>query len=212
MNIPFTIEEFLRVFKVYNNAVWPMQIITYLMGIGILYIILRNVHYSGRITSAVLSFYWLWMGIVYHIIYFSSINKAAYIFGALFILQGILFLLAGVIKTNISVTIKSDIYSITGSIFVIYALVIYPVIGYFSGHVYPQSPCFAVAPCPVTIFTFGILLWADKALPKYILIIPLLWSLIGFNAALFLSIKEDYGLLIAGLVGAIMIIIKNRKK
>jgi hypothetical protein len=68
-----------------------------------------------------------------------------------------------------------------------------------------------VAPCPVTIFTFGLLLLADKRVPKYLLVIPFLWSLLGFSAALALTIREDIGLLIAGVLGTILIAVRDRK-
>lgn len=41
--------------------------------------------------------------------------------------------------------------------------------------------------------------------------IPLLWSMIGFFAALSLGITKDYMLLVAGVVGTALIIMKNRK-
>jgi hypothetical protein len=92
----------------------------------------------------------------------------------------------------------------------LYSFVIYPILGYLFGHVYPKNPTFGL-PCPTTIFTFGLLLWTDKIVPKYVLVIPSIWSLIGFVAALFLGIKEDYGLLIAGVLGSILILIRDRK-
>jgi len=100
---------------------------------------------------------------------------------------------------------------IIGGIFALYALVIYPVLGYSFGHVYPASPTFG-APCPTTIFTFGLLLWTDKRFPRHILVIPLLWSIIGFTAALSLTIREDFGLLIAGLLGTLLILLVRGKQ
>ena len=91
----------------------------------------------------------------------------------------------------------------------LYALLIYPVLGSMLGHVYPQSPTFGL-PCPTTIFTFGILLWTDKQVPIPVLIIPFLWSIIGFTAALSLGITEDTGLLIAGVVSTLLIVLRNR--
>jgi len=88
-------------------------------------------------------------------------------------------------------------------------MLIYPVLGYVLGHGYPNSPVFGVTPCPVTIFTFGLLLFANNV-PKQILVIPLIWSVIGFSAALTMGIKEDIGLLAAGLVGTAMIILQQR--
>jgi hypothetical protein len=70
---------------------------------------------------------------------------------------------------------------------------------------------FGVAPCPTTIFTFGILLWATKPVPAYLLIIPLLWSFFGIIAAVNWRVYQDYGLVVAGVLGTILILIRNRK-
>ncbi len=211
MNLPFTVQEFLGVFKDYNQAIWPMQIAGYVLGIAALFLAYRRRQYSGKIVFFILSFYWLWMGIVYHLIFFSRINKAAFLFGALFIVQGILFLLTGSFKTQITFHFKPDLFGLTGIIFILYAMTIYPMIGYFLGHNYPQSPVFGVAPCPTTIFTFGLLLMAEQKFPKYVLIIPFLWSILGFTAAISLGIREDIGLVIAGLSSTIMILYRNGK-
>lgn len=92
-----------------------------------------------------------------------------------------------------------------GGLFVIYAMVLYPAIGTLLGHGYPRSPSFGVAPRPTTIFTFGLLLWTRATVPTYVLAIPLIWSAIGFGAALSLGIREDVGLLIAGLLGTALL-------
>ncbi len=78
-------------------------------------------------------------------------------------MQGLFLFWAG-IKDKISYRFKQNIYSVTGLVFVAYAAVIYPVI--------------------------GLLLLTDKRVPKYLLLIPLIWSLIGFNAAIALGIRE----------------------
>jgi Family of unknown function (DUF6064) len=41
-------------------------------------------------------------------------------------------------------------------------------------------------------------------------LIPFLWSLIGMSAALSLQVPQDYGLVIAGVLGAVLILIQNR--
>lgn len=91
-----------------------------------------------------------------------------------------------------------------------YALVIYPALGYLLDHGYPAAPTFGV-PCPTTIFTFGILLCTDSRIPLYLLPIPLAWSLIGFWAAISLGITEDFGLLAAGLIGSLLIVLRNNR-
>ncbi len=88
--------------------------------------------------------------------------------------------------------------------------VLYPLIGVASGHRYPAMPMFGVAPCPTTIFTFGLLLWTIDRVPKYLLLIPLLWSLLGVVAALQLGIPEDFVLPLSGLVVTALLIWRDR--
>lgn len=209
MKFPFTIEEFLNVFKSYNEAVFPMQIVFYLIAFFVLYFLYRSVENNGKIISGVLTFMWLWIGIVYHLIFFTSINKAAYIFGILFIIQGVLFFYFGVVKDNLTFEYRRNSFNLTGILFIFYALIVYPVIGYFLGHRYPSSPTFGL-PCPTVIFTFGLLLLANRRIPLITLIIPLLWSIVGFGAALNLSIYEDNGLLVSGVLGFILILVHNK--
>lgn len=210
MSLPFTVEQFMGIFEKYNMAVWPMQVILVLVGLFALFLSVRKFRYSDKIISILLGFFWLWIGIVYHLIYSTSINKAAYLFGILYIIQGLIFIHVGGIKSKLSFKFQPNSYGFIGGLFILYALVIYPILGYSLGHVYPRKPTFGL-PCPTTIFTFGLLLWTDKIVPKHVLVIPLIWSVIGFGAALSLGVKEDYGLLIAGVLGFILIFIRDRK-
>ena len=187
-----------------------MQVIFYLLAVVSIYMSIKKTKGSGKIISLILSFLWLWIGIVYHLLFFTAINKAASFFGGLFIAEGSLFLFAGYFKPKLSFRFRPDIYGITGAILILFALIIYPVIGYFAGHSYPSSPSFGV-PCPTTIFTFGLFLWADRKCPLFILIIPLLWSVIGSFAAFSLGVLEDFGLLISGFVAVTLILIRNKK-
>lgn len=210
MQIPFTIEQFLEVMANYNISVWPMQIILNLLALVAIVLSFKKINAGDKINSAILSFFWLWIGVMYHLIHFTSINNAAYLFGMLFIIQGIIFIYAGIIKPNLSFKFELNWYAWVGALFILYALLIYPLLGYLFGHVYPKSPTFGL-PCPTTIFTFGLLLWTNKRVPKYVIIIPFIWALIGTGAAVNLTIYEDYGLFLAGVLGLIFIIIRDRK-
>jgi len=208
--MPFTVDQFLEVFRNYNISVYPMQIFFYLLGAIVIIFSFKRTLISDKIISIVIAFLWLWMGVIYHFIYFARINKAAYLFGAAFILQGLLFLLAGVLNNKLSFRFRRDIFGITGAIFILYALILYPVFGFFMGHVYPASPTFGL-PCQTTIFTFGILLWFNKRPPLSVLIIPFIWSIIGFVAALSLGMLEDIGLLFSGLICLLMLATNYKK-
>ncbi len=209
MKPPFTLEQFLAVFTHYNEAVFPMQILFYLIGISAVYLVLKPNANSDTLISSILAFFWLWMGVVYHLIYFTNINKLAYLFGAFFIVQGILFVVLGVFQSKLSFSFHADKFGIMGMSLIVFALIIYPILGYFLGHIYPSSPTFGL-PCPTTIFTFGILLLNEKKCPISILIIPFLWSIIGFMAAFQFGILEDTGLIVASLMTISLLIYRNK--
>lgn len=209
MKPPFTLEQFLKVFTHYNEGVFPMQILFYLIGIIVIYLALKPNAHSDKIIISIMAFFWLWMGVVYHLIYFTEINNLAYLFGAFFILQSIVFVVLGVFQDRFSFQFRTDKYGVTGMSLIVFALIIYPILGYFFGHAYPSSPTFGL-PCPTTIFTFGILLLNEKKCPILILIIPFIWSIIGFMAAFQFGIFEDIGLLVASLMTTFLLMYRNR--
>lgn len=194
--LPFTKEQFLQIFQDYNQTIFPLQLLFYLLAFVIIYLSVKNSAAGDKIINFILAFFWMWMGVVYHLMFFSTINKAAYLFGSLFILQGFLFIYFGVIKQKLTYRMSQQTTKLLGALLVGFALFIYPLLGFVFGHIYPVSPTFGV-PCPTTIFTFGVLLWSTGKVPVVLLIIPFLWSLLGFSAATTLGVKEDTALIIS---------------
>lgn len=211
MNLPFNTEQFLEVFNRYNNGVFPAQIIFYLLSFLALFLTVRNYRFSSLYINSFLAAAWLWMGAVYHIGYFASINKAANLFGIVFILQSIVFVYYGVIKNDMRYANRGGVQGAAAWIIAAYGLIIYPVLGYLSGHHYPFAPVLS-APCPTTIFTLGMLLLTEKRPSWVVYVIPLLWSVIAFMAALKLSITEDFGLLISGIITLSVLLYQGRTK
>ncbi len=210
--LPFSSEQFLEVFGKYNLDVWPMQILLYFLGIAAFILTVFRLKNSASYINGILAFMWLWMGIAYHWWHFAPVNPAAYLFGILFVLQGLIFLWFSIFRRD-RLIYKFDLSlsGIAGILFLLYAFLIYPRLSEHFGHSYPQSPTFGL-PCPTVIFTFGILLFAEQTFPKFVAFIPFLWSLIGFSAAISLGIKEDIGLIVAGIFGLILLFFKFRQK
>lgn len=209
MKLPFTTAEFLEVFRNYNEWLGSWIILFYLLALIALLNAIKKFRYSDTIISAILGIFWLWMGIVYHLLFFSVINPGAYFFGGLFIVQGLLFFYLGVVRKKISYHFQKDAGGMAGLILILFAIFIYPLLGYRAGHIYPAAPTFSL-PCPTTIFTMAMLLWTDKKLPYGIILIPVTWSLIGFTAAISLGMKEDIGLLVAGIELIVIALLKNK--
>jgi hypothetical protein len=210
MNVPFSVEDFLSVFEAYNLGVWPAQIVAMALAVVCLVLVIRRAPGSGSIIGLILSLLWLWMGIVYHILYFTTINKLAYLFGSLFILQGILFAHSALAQGGMKFRMRRSIPVVVGVAMIVYALLVYPILGTLAGHGYPKLPTFGL-PCPTTIFTFGILLLVDGRIPRRLLVIPLLWSCLGAFAALRFGIIEDAGLLLSGILTVFSIWLQDHR-
>lgn len=198
----------MEVFKRYNLAMYPLQAIFVVLALVVIFLAVKPTPKSNKLISGILALLWIWMGVAYHLVYFSSINNAAYLFGATFIFQGIQFFYLGVFKNQLSFKFRSDVNGIIGFLILGYALIVYPLAGSLLGHSYPSNPTFGL-PCPTTIFTFGILLSSATRLPLTILIIPLLWSTVGFQAAISFGFYEDIGLSLSGILAAFLLVFRN---
>lgn len=209
MKMPFTIDQFFAVFARYNEAVWPMQIILNVLAIAVIVMLFRPRRSGGRMIAAILSLFWAWMAIAYHFIFFTSINPAAWLFGSVFLAGALYSAWMGVLKNKLQFSLRGGIRGWTGSLLIIYSLIIYPLLGFLFGHRYPAIPTFGL-PCPTTIFTIGVLLFAVAPFPRSVFIVPLLWSAVGSSAAINLRVPQDYGLLVAGLIGLAAVIYPPR--
>ena len=209
--LPFTREQFLAVFASYNVGVWPVQLFAYALAVGILALFLRRSPARGRGISAGLAVMWLWTGIAYHGLYFTTINSAAWAFGALFVVQGALFLHAAIVREVIDFGARSGPIAWLGWALVAYATVLYPLLGLWAGHQYPELPMFGITPCPVTLFTFGLLLLAKPPVPLRLLVLPMVWSLIGGSAAFLLGMVQDWPLLLSGVVVGLIALLDRRR-
>ena len=200
MSLPFTRTEFFAVFASYNEAVWPAQIALYALGVAALGLVFVRRRHSGRLIAAILALLWLWMGGVYHLAYFRPVNPAASLFGGAFLLAAAAFAWEGVVRRRLRFEPRPDAAGAVATVLLAYALVMYPLLAMLLGHGYPAMPTFGL-PCPTTIFTLGMLALLRPPYPGHVLAVPVLWTLVGVQAALLLGIYEDFGLIFAGAAG-----------
>jgi hypothetical protein len=146
--LPFTHEQILGVFVAYNEAVWPSQVLAYLLGLLMLALVARPTAQRNRVVAGGLAKGWAgWLGWT----------------------------------------------------LLVYAGIVYPLLGQRLGHGYPATPMFGITPCAVTIFTFGLFLLTTAPVPRRLMVIPLIWSLIGGSATFLLDLPQDWLLLVSGL-------------
>ena len=210
--LPFTRQEFLDLFAAYNASVWPAQPVAYVLG-AVAMLALAGKSVAGkRLALALLGAMWLWTGIAYHWLFFAEINPAAVAFALMFALQGAAFLAAaGTAKPGFEVGGLRSPSGTLGAALIVYAFAVYPLVDLMTGH-WPRMPAFGISPCPVTLFTLGVLLLVRPRPPLALWVIPILWSLIGGTAALLLGIVQDWVLLAAGPAAALVAFLPKEKR
>lgn len=210
MKMPFTSEQFFQVISDYNTTLFPAQIIIPIVGLFILGLLHSNIKHKDKTIGLFLGFVWLWIGIVYHLAFFTSIIKAAYGFGVLFILQGMFFIIE-VFRNKLQFHIKKSIKDYIGYFFIIFGLIIYPVISYLLESSFSKTITLGL-PCPTTILTFGFLMLSGKKLSKYLIIIPIIWAIIGTGAATKFGVYQDYLMPLAAVVTTIFVLKRKMNK
>jgi hypothetical protein len=197
--MPFTRDAFLDVFAAYNQAVWPWALGLWVLTAIVFVAFVVRMRIPQALPFYVLAVQWGWAGLIYHAIFFTAINPAAWMFAALFLVQGIiLFIAAQSGRTSFQPpwTWRTGF----SSVLIVYALA-YPAVVWADGFAYPRMPTFGV-PCPTAILTIGFLLAiSTSSLP--VATIPVLWSLIAGSAAWLFGVHADLALPVAGIVLAI---------
>ena len=203
MKLPFSAEQFFGVFRTYNETVWPTQVFLLALALVLLGLIFFRSRWSGLGVSAILAFLWAWLGVAYHLTFFAAINPLAYAFSAVSVVGALVFLWQGVIRRRLEFRFAADARTSAGLLLVFFALVVYPAWSAWAGHRYPAMPTFGL-PCPTTLFTIGTLAFLVAPYPRSPFVVPVLWCLVGVQAAFLLGVPQDLGLMVAAVAGIVL--------
>jgi hypothetical protein len=198
-------EEFWTQVAVYNEATWP---ITIAMTIAAVFLTFRVFWRPGARSDmwmkAFLGFAFAWNGIVFFLLYVK--NPLSTLTGApLFIIISFLFVVdIWMGKTHFQPPKATWKKAMTG--LWIFLVLLYPVIGWPLGHVYPKAllPMF---PCPLTTFAIVLVAAAAPKVDKKVCVALLPWALMAlpkcFGA---LECYEDCILFASGVYGLVELI------
>jgi hypothetical protein len=198
--LTITSQHMLECLAAYNLQIWPGQIIAYLLGVAAVFLAVRNISLSRRAIPAILATFWLWVALFFWLPSGMRGYAPGYIFTAIFLNQGLLFLIF-TWKPQLSFGLWKNTSSLAGIVIVLYALIGYPFVSALAGHIYPRISPFGLTPGPLVTFTFGLLLLVERKVPRLLLVIPFFYALSGF-LWVSLGIWEDLGMIASGLLGA----------
>jgi Family of unknown function (DUF6064) len=205
--------ELLDLFTRYNNDLWPIHVLAYAMGVAAVALLFAERRgRADRLTASLLAALWLWLGVVFQGLYATDIDQTlGLVYALLFVLEAYLIVRHGVLNRELVFVRRNGLAGWVGWVALSYAVVVYPLLGALLGHGWPESPLLGMAPCPTTIVTFGLLLLAMPPIPKRVLIVPLVWAILAPPAALSRGVYEDLGLLLVGLGGSVLVLVRGRR-
>ena len=207
MQLPFTREQFFDLFAAYNATLWPGVLALWIVSVLVAVLLFARSHRaSDRVVGTLLAVHWAWSALAYHVAFFTSINPAAWLFAALFLVEAVLFLWWGTIRGRLRLAAESSAWAPVAWVLVAYSLV-YPAINAAQHGTFVRIPAFGV-PCPTTIFTVGLLMLATPR-SWALSIVPIVWSAIGGAAASVLGVRADYALPVAGVALVLSLIFPN---
>ena len=200
-------EILLNNLEVYNNSIFPMQIIMLVVAIVLTYFLFSKPgSIVNKLMKAYLAFAFAWAGLMFPIYGFSKIIFTIYylVLASLFIID--------IFRVKIEFKLPETNGKKYFVLFlIISAFVLYPVIEYISGHSYPRVPLFGVAPCPTIIFSLALLIGSMPKVDKNIFILLIIPAIsYGFIVPITLGVWADFLLLVSG-VYSLIVLIKNWK-
>jgi hypothetical protein len=118
---------------------------------------------------------WLWVGIMFHIRRYSTINWAADYFGALFVAQSILLVWIGVVRAKPIVPVGSRRYAWW---LVLAAFIAPPLVARLVGLSWTELDVMGLTPDATTVGTIGVLAFSPSS-RWLLLVVPLVWCVVG---------------------------------
>lgn len=173
----YSARTFYRLVEQYNASLWPAHLAAILLGIGILWLILRPPVWQGRCIAGILALLWAWVAVAWMWQRFATINWAATWFAAAFGLQALLLGWFGVIRNDLKFRMRSGPRSRVGLVLLFLGVCGYPLIATLTGRGLGQSEIFGMMPDPTALGTVGVLFLLDRR--SGLLTIPVVWCVIS---------------------------------
>jgi hypothetical protein len=176
----FSPRTYYRMLERYNEALWPAQLLTLALGIGILVLLRRPSPKQGRIIAGILALLWVWVAWAFLLGRYATINWAMRYVAPLFVLEALLLVWWGVIggKLSFAVETRARARARVGAALFILGLLVYPALATIFGRPWQQAEVFGIAPDPTVIATVGLLLLTNSRFRWGLLPVPLIWCAI----------------------------------
>jgi hypothetical protein len=174
----FSARTYYRMIERHNAAVWPLQMVTLGLGLGIAALLRRPGTRQGRLISLTLAVLWSWVAAGFVWARYAAINWAAVYLGWLLVIEVLLLVSAG-LRGRLAFCWRRDAAGSLGIALLLTAVVLYPMLAPAQGRGWRQAEVFGIAPDPTVVATVGLLLLSESRPQWSLLVTPVLWCLIS---------------------------------
>ncbi|MCW2242560.1 DUF6064 family protein [Azospirillum canadense] len=196
----FSPRTYWRMIERHNEALWPAQLLTFLLGAAILLWLIRPRPWSHRVIAGTLAVLWAWLAWSFLWERYATINWAAPYVAPLFALQAFLLLLiGGRLRWEVGRAGQGPV----GLTLFLSALVLHPLVAPLMGRSLRGAETFGITPDPTAIATIGLVLMAAGRRSWLLLVVPLAWCIGSWATLYTLGAPESWLLLVAVLLAII---------
>lgn len=196
----FSAQTYRRLFALYNEAMWPWQLLALAIALGVLIAALRTRSLPARPVILALSAAWLWIGYAFFSQRYAPIHLAGNHFATGAAIQGLV--LAWAIHSlptarirfvgGVPATIATALWAVA---------LAWPLVGLAAGRPLAQAEVIGFAPDPTALATLAWLAPARGGLAWLLRIVPLAWCAISVTTLATLGDVEAWALALAALLG-----------
>jgi hypothetical protein len=184
----------------HNAAVWPLQIVTLGLGLGIAALLRGTGDRRRRVVSLTLAALWTWVAVSFVWARYAGINWAAEYLVWLFAVEVLLLGYIGGVRGQLGFHWRRDAAGALGIALFLSAVLVYPALAPVQGRGWGQAEVFGIAPDPTVIATLGLLLLSEGGPQWNLLVAPILWCLLSAATLFGLGSVEGWVLLSAVLL------------
>jgi hypothetical protein len=175
----FSHRVYVRLFELHNEAMWPAQVATLLVGAGILGAMASPGRVAPRLVPLALGTLWLWIAWSFFGQRYATINWAALYVAPVFAAQG-LALIALAAGPGLALAGRQDRgpLALAGAIVLALAVLAYPLVAPALGRPLAAAEVFGIAPDPTAVATLAVLSVSRGRARWLFMAVPFLWCVI----------------------------------
>jgi hypothetical protein len=176
-----------RLFELHNDAAWPLALVTPVLALALVVALARRAARAGAAACLALALAWLGVGVGFHARHFATINTAAPVFAAAFVVEGACWALLLPAARGSFWRWRGEPARRLGIGYGCAALALHPLLGALLGRPWGQTQWVGLAPDPTVLLTLAVLLQlapaqggtARRVLSFALWSVPLAWCAVG---------------------------------